>query len=144
VLTPYTPGYKLLTPQPSPEPGVIKRNEKPALARIELLQGTLDLIVLQTLRWGPRHGYGLVQMIDATTRGVLQVDAGAIYPALHRLERQKLIKAEWAVSENKQRVRVYRLTAAGRSRLAAERSRWEQMSTAIAELFVPPTGAEEV
>jgi transcriptional regulator len=123
---------------------VIKRNEKPALARIELLQGTLDLIVLQTLRWGSRHGYGLVQMIDATTRGVLQVDAGAIYPALHRLERQKLIKAEWTVSENRQRVRVYRLTAAGRTRLAAERSRWKQMSTAIAELFVPPTGAEEV
>src|SRR6478752_1785090 len=88
---------------------VIKRNEKPALARIELLQGTLDLIVLQTLRWGSRHGYGLVQMIDATTRGVLQVDAGAIYPALHRLERQKLVKAEWTVSENRQRVRVYRL-----------------------------------
>jgi transcriptional regulator len=143
VLTPYTPTHKLLIPSP-PRADVIKRNEKPALARIELLQGTLDLIVLQTLRWGPRHGYGLVQMIDATTRGVLQVDAGAIYPALHRLERQKLIKAEWTVSENKQRVRVYRLTAGGRTRLAAERSRWEQMSTAIAELFVPPTGAEEV
>ncbi len=122
---------------------MIKRNEKPALARIELLQGTLDLIVLQTLRWGPRHGYGLVQMIDATTRGVLQVDAGAIYPALHRLERRKLVKAEWSVSENKQRVRVYRLTPAGRTHLAAERSKWEQMSTAIAELFVPPGSTVE-
>ena len=142
VLTAYTHRRKLFIP--SPVLTVIKRNEKPALARIELLQGTLDLIVLQTLRWGPRHGYGLVQMIDATTRGVLQVDAGAIYPALHRLERQKLIKAEWTVSENKQRVRVYRLTAAGRTRLAAERSRWDQMTTAIAELFVPPaTGIEE-
>ena len=115
---------------------------KPPLARIEILQGTLDLIVLQTLRWGPRHGYGLVQLIDATTRGVLQVDAGAIYPALHRLERQKFIKAEWKTSDNKQRVREYRLTAAGTKQLGAERSRWEQMSTAIAELFVQP-GIEE-
>ncbi len=122
---------------------MIKRNEKPALARIELLQGTLDLIVLQMLRWGPRHGYGLVQMIDATTRGVLHVDAGAIYPALHRLERRKLIAAEWSVSENRQRVRVYRLTPAGRTRLAAERSKWEQMSNAIAELFVPPASTAE-
>src|SRR5665213_3010181 len=106
---------------------MIKRTAKPALARIEILQGTLDLIVLQALRWGPRHGYGLVQQIDATTRGVLQVDAGAIYPALHRLERQKLVKAEWKVSDNKQRVRVYRLTPGGRTRLTEERSRWEQM-----------------
>jgi transcriptional regulator len=121
---------------------MIKRNAKPALARIEILQGTLDLIVLQALRWGPCHGYGLVQRIDATTRGVLQVDAGAIYPALHRLERQRLIKAEWKVSDNKQRVRSYQLTRTGRSRLTKERSRWEQMSNAIAELFVPP-GAQE-
>jgi PadR family transcriptional regulator PadR len=122
---------------------LIKRNPKPAIARIELLQGTLDLIVLQALRWGPRHGYGLVQLIDATTRGVLQVDAGAIYPALHRLERQGFIKADWKVSENNQRVRVYRLTPAGRKQLGAERSRWEQMTAAIGELFVPPTGVEE-
>jgi len=70
-----------------------KRRAKPALARIELLQGTLDLIVLQALRWGPRHGYGLVQLIRATSSGVLQVDAGSLYPALHRLEKQRFIKA---------------------------------------------------
>jgi transcriptional regulator len=121
---------------------MIKRTANPALARIEILQGTLDLIVLQALRWGPRHGYGLVQQIDAATRGVLQVDAGAIYPALHRLERKKLIKAEWKVSDNKQRVRVYRLTPGGRKQLTAERSRWEQMSNAIAELFVAPGNQE--
>jgi transcriptional regulator len=115
----------------------------PALSRIELLQGTLDLIILQSLRWGPRHGYGLVQHIRATTRGVLQVDAGSLYPALHRLERQKLVTAAWETSDRKQRVRVYRLTRAGRAQLDAQRSRWEQFSEAIAGLFVPPT-AEEV
>lgn len=115
----------------------------PKLSRIELLQGTLDLIILQSLRWGPRHGYGLVQHIRAVSRGVLQVDAGSLYPALHRLERQKLVKAAWETSERKQRVRVYKLTRAGQARLADQRSRWEQFSEAVAELFVPPTTVEE-
>ena len=115
-----------------------KRPPKPPLARIELLQGTLDLIVLQALRWGPRHGYGLVQLVRATSNGVLQVDAGSLYPALHRLEKQRFVTAEWETSENKQRVRVYRLTPAGRKRLSAERTRWEQITHAIAGLFVPP------
>jgi PadR family transcriptional regulator len=121
---------------------MVKRQAKPALARIELLQGTLDLIVLQALRWGPRHGYGLVQLIRATSNGVLQVDAGSLYPALHRLERQRFVKAEWTLSDNKQRVRVYKLTAAGQRRLTAERSRWEQLSQAIEGLFVPPSTEE--
>jgi PadR family transcriptional regulator, regulatory protein PadR len=68
------------------------------LSRIELLQGTLDLIVLQTLRWGPRHGYGIAQMIRANSNNALQVETGSLYPALHRLERQKWIAADWAVS----------------------------------------------
>src|SRR6266567_2882983 len=113
-------------------------NERP-LSRIELLQGTLDLIILQTLRWGPRHGYGLAQMIRANSQNALQVDTGSLYPALHRLKRQKLIEAEWETSENRQRVRVYRLTPAGRKRLAAERSRWEQLTQAIAGILTPPT-----
>ena len=112
------------------------------LSRIELLQGTLDLIILQTLRWGPRHGYGLVQMIRTNSNGVLQVDTGSLYPALHRLERQGAIAAEWELSDNRQRVRVYRLTPAGRKRLAAERSRWEQLSTAMAGIFAPPAPEE--
>ena len=104
-----------------------------------LLQGTLDFIVLQTLRWGPRHGYGIAQMIRASSNDALRVDTGSLYPALHRLERKKWITAEWDVSENRQRVRVYKLTAAGRKQLAAERSRWEQISRAIAGVMQPPT-----
>jgi transcriptional regulator len=108
------------------------------LSRVEILQGTLDFIVLQTLRWGPRHGYGITQMIRANSRDVLQVDTGSLYPALHRLEKQGAIAADWDISENNQRVRVYRLTAVGRKRLVAERSRWEQLTTAIAALMTEP------
>ena len=115
---------------------------KTPLSRIELLQGTLDLIILQALRWGPRHGYGLVQLIRAGSGDVLQVDTGSLYPALHRLERAGAIAAEWDTSAHKQRVRVYRLTAAGRRRLVAERSRWKQLSQAMSGLFLPP--AEEL
>jgi PadR family transcriptional regulator, regulatory protein PadR len=110
---------------------------RPALARIEVLQGTLDLIILQALRWGPRHGYGLVQLIGAQTNGLLHVDAGSLYPALYRLERQRLVKATWEQSDRKQRVRVYRLTPAGAKRLKDERSKWELFSQALAGLFAP-------
>jgi transcriptional regulator len=105
------------------------------LSRIELLQGTLDFIILQTLRWGPRHGYGISQLIRAGSKDVLQVDTGSLYPALHRLERRKLVAAEWQISENNQRVRVYSLTDRGRKQLAAERSKWEKISFAIAGLM---------
>jgi PadR family transcriptional regulator, regulatory protein PadR len=105
--------------------------------RIELLQGTLDLLILQTLRWGASHGYGISQAIRANSNDILQVDTGSLYPALHRLERQKLISADWQISENKQRVRVYRLTAAGKKHLNAERSRWSQLSDAIAGVLDP-------
>ena len=116
---------------------VMPKDER-GLTRIELLQGTLDLIILQTLRWGPRHGYGLAQMIRANSREALRVDTGSLYPALHRLEKSGAIAADWEMSENRQRVRVYRLTAAGRKQLAAERSRWEQLSEAIAGILAPP------
>jgi len=101
-------------------------------SRIDLLQGTLDLLILQTLQWGPQHGYGISQAIRIHSSDVLQVDTGSLYPAMHRLERQGLIRAEWKVSENNQRVRVYQLTAAGRKHCAAARSRWTQLSEAIA------------
>lgn len=106
--------------------------------RIELLQGTLDLLVLQTLLWGPQHGYGISQAIRASSGDILRVDTGSLYPALHRLEGEGWIAASWKVSENKQRVRTYRLTAAGRKQLVSERSRWAQLSDAIAGVLDPP------
>jgi PadR family transcriptional regulator PadR len=99
--------------------------------RIELLQGTLDLLILQTLQWGPQHGYGISSAIRLHSSEILQVDTGSLYPAMHRLERQKWIRAEWKLSENNQRTRVYQLTAAGRKQLLAARSRWTQLSEAI-------------
>ena len=108
------------------------------LNRIELLQGTLDLIVLQTLRWGPRHGYGIAQMIRANSEDVLQVETGSLYPALHRLARKGWIEADWAVSEKGQRVREYRLTDNGQKQLATERSRWDQLSEAMARILQEP------
>ena len=105
--------------------------------RIELLQGTLDLLVLQTLQWGPQHGYGISQAIRTNSGDVLRVDTGSLYPALHRLERQGWVSSEWRVSDNNQSVKVYRLTAAGKKQLASERSRWEQLSEAIARALNP-------
>jgi PadR family transcriptional regulator PadR len=103
--------------------------------RIELVQGTLDMLILQALRWGAQHGYGISQAIRTGSSDVLQVETGSLYPALHRLEKQGWVKSEWRQSENKQRARYYSLTAAGRKHLAAEQSRWNQVSAAIAGLM---------
>jgi PadR family transcriptional regulator PadR len=110
--------------------------------RIELIQGTLDLLVLQTLQWGPRHGYGISQAIGTHSADILQVDTGSLYPALHRLERQGWVRAEWKLSDRNQRARVYQLTAAGRKHLLTERSRWEMMSAAIARILNRPMETE--
>jgi PadR family transcriptional regulator, regulatory protein PadR len=115
------------------ELGKMMGDKKPRYQnRIEILQGTLDLLILQTLQWGPQHGYGISTAIRNRSGEALQVDTGSLYPALHRLERQKWIKAEWRISESKQRARFYQLTAAGKKQLTKERSRWSQLTDAIA------------
>ncbi len=117
------------------------KRQKP-LERIELLQGTLDLIILQTLRWGPCHGYGIAQRISSTSKDVFRANTGSLYPALQRLARKRWVKATWVVSDKGQRVREYQLTAAGRTQLAVERSRWERLSEAMALILAPPGGSE--
>lgn len=104
---------------------------------IELLQGTLDLLILQTLLWGPQHGYSISQAIRLNSGERLRVDTGSLYPALHRLETRKWIVADWKVSENKQRVKVYRLTATGKKQLSIERSYWSQLLRAMAGILNP-------
>jgi PadR family transcriptional regulator, regulatory protein PadR len=103
--------------------------------RIELLQGTLDMLILQTLQWGPQHGYGIGQAIRATSGEVLQVETGSLYPALHRLERQGWVRSEWRQTESKQRAKYYRITALGKKQLLSDHDRWQQMVEAIAAIM---------
>ena len=105
--------------------------------RIELLQGTLDMLILQTLQWGPQHGYGIGNVIRANSGALLQVETGSLYPALHRLERQGWVKADWKQTEAGQRAKYYRLTAAGKKQLLSERTRWAQLVGAIAGVLDP-------
>ena len=105
--------------------------------RIELLQGTLDMLILQLLQWGPQHGYGIVQAIRASSNDVLQVETGSLYPALHRLEKKRWLTAEWKQTESKQRATYYRLTPAGKKQLSAEQERWWQMMKAITAIIGP-------
>jgi transcriptional regulator len=105
--------------------------------RVELLQGTLDMLILQTLLWGPQHGYGISQVIRAQSAEALQVETGSLYPALHRLEKQGWVKSEWDVSDTNQRAKYYRLTPAGKKHLLRERDRWDQLVAAIAGVLNP-------
>jgi PadR family transcriptional regulator, regulatory protein PadR len=103
--------------------------------RIEILQGTLDLLILHTLVWGPQHGYGISQAIGTYSGSVLRVDTGSLYPALHRLEKQGWIRSQWELSDHRQRVKCYELTVAGRRQLIRERSRWQQLQEAMAGIL---------
>ena len=105
--------------------------------RIELVQGTLDMLILRTLQWGPQHGHGISVAIRSSSQDVLQIDHGSLYPALHRLERQGWVDAEWKTTENKQRAKYYRLTAAGRRQVQTERDRWTRLTEAIARVLDP-------
>lgn len=98
---------------------------------VQVLKGTLDLMILKSLRWGPVHGYGVVTWIKRVTDGVLQIEDGALYPALHRLQNRGLIDAEWGMSENNRRAKYYNLTRRGRRQLEREISDWTRFSEAV-------------
>ena len=106
-------------------------------SQLELLQGTLDLLILQTLAYGPAHGHAIARIIQQRSEEVLQVGHGSLYPALQRLLKQHLIVAEDGLSENNRKARFYRLTAKGRKKLTAETSKWQRFSSAIARLLGP-------
>ncbi len=105
--------------------------------RIELLQGTLDLLILRTLVFGPAHGHAIATQIRALSEDVLQVETGSLYPALHRLEAQDWVAATWKTSEKGKRAKYYRLTRAGRAQLVREMSKWDRWSVAMARVLRP-------
>ncbi len=108
---------------------------------IVLLQGTLDVLILKTLSWGPMHGYGITRWIQHVTDDVLQIEEGSMYPALYRMEDRGLVKADWGVTENNRRAKYYRLTAAGRKRLAEESASWSVFSLAVGKVLHAKTHA---
>jgi transcriptional regulator len=107
----------------------------------DVLKGTLDLMILKALSWGPTHGYGVTKWIRSTTEGALDVDDGALYPALHRLERRGWIEAEWGVSENNRRAKYYRLTREGRGQLRRELTSWARFAAALTKIVDAEQGA---
>ena len=111
-----------------------------ATSPVELLQGTLDILILKTLSWGPAHGYGVARSLQRLTDDVLQVEEGTLYPALHRMERKGWLESEWGVSENNRRAKYYRRTRAGRRQLEKETQDWER-TAAILERFLGPAKA---
>jgi PadR family transcriptional regulator, regulatory protein PadR len=113
------------------------RKQKDLNEPIDMLQGTLDMLILRTLLFGPRHGHAIAKSIEQTSQDVLRVDHGSLYPALQRMERRGLITAKWGTSENNRRARYYRLTAAGRKQLTAETGKWERLTEAIARILQP-------
>lgn len=106
-------------------------------SRIDLLQGTLDMLILQSLVWGPQHGFAISHSIRGRSGEVLQVETGSLYPALHRLEKQGWVTSLWKVAESNQRAKFYRLTAPGRKQLLTEQARWGQIVNAVAGVMKP-------
>ena len=108
---------------------------EPYRNRIELLQGTLDLLILQTLQWGPQHGYGIAQRLQQVSDDLLQLNQGTLYPALLRLEQRGWISSKWGTSENNRRARFYTLTRAGKKQLRREADDWHRMAAVMARLL---------
>jgi transcriptional regulator len=106
-----------------------------AIREIELLQGTLDLLILQTLSRGPNHGYGIAQRIRELSDDVLRIEEGSLYPALYRLDQQRLIDSDWRVTENNRKAKFYELTRKGRAAARAELDGWERLSRAVARVL---------
>ena len=106
-------------------------------SRVELLYGTLDLLILRTLVYGPSHGHAIAKHIRSLSENVLQIETGSLYPALHRLEGRGWITAEWKKSDKGKRAKYYRLTPAGREQLVVQQSRWDQLSVAMARVLRP-------
>ena len=102
---------------------------------IDLFQGSLDTIVLQTLRWQPMHGFGIARWIQRVTDDVFQIEEGSLYPALYRMENKGWVKAEWRITENNRRAKYYKLTAAGHRRLAEESTTWDLFAAAMTKIF---------
>jgi transcriptional regulator len=111
--------------------------------RLELLQGTLDMLILRTLQWGPEHGHGIGQAIRRQSDDLLKIETGSLYPALHRLVKRGWLKAEWGVSEANQRARYYTLTAEGKAQLSRQRDRWSLFVDAIGRIMNPANAAKE-
>ena len=108
----------------------------------EFLKGTLDLLILRTLSWGPTHGYGIARWIEECTDDTLRVEEGSLYPALHKLEDKGLVVADWGISENNRRAKFYRLTRDGRAQLAAARAHWQRFAGAVTQVLeTSPKGA---
>lgn len=105
--------------------------------RVEVLQGTLDMLILQVLQWGPMHGYGIAQGIRLKSSEVLQIVTGFLYPALHRLERQHWVKSEWRITESNQRAKFYKITALGKEQLLSDHERWQTLVRAIGAIVEP-------
>lgn len=106
-------------------------------ARTGFVQGTLDLLILQTLQWGPQHGHGIGQAIRISSKDALQVEHGSLYPALHRLESRGWLSSEWKMSEANRRAKYYQLTPQGKRQLLEEQSKWKQLARAVARTMKP-------
>ena len=117
-------------------PGGVRR------VRLDLMQGTLDMLLLKGLSWGPMHGFGIVRWLESTTRGALQVDEGSLYPALHRMTERGWLSAEWGVSANNRRAKYYTITPSGRRQLRAATAAWGHFMDAVAAVLHAPRPAE--